>query len=92
MCTDRTMNKHITEAMKLKAEIVALKAELDKHTDRIKEELAARGVEAYQCNQVTVSYKEISKKRLDQKKLKAELPDIAAAYMVEGTEMRFTMH
>ena len=96
MCTNKTMNKHISEAMRIKAEIAILKADLEKHTDKIKEELESRGVEAYQCgkddNRITVSYKEIHKKRLDQKRLKEEQPEIVAAYMVEAQEKRFTMH
>lgn len=96
MCTNRTLNKHIIEAMRLKNEIATLKAQLERHTDTIKEELTDRGLEAYQCgkddSRVTVAYKEIKKNRLDQKALKAEMPDIVKAYTVEATERRFTMH
>ena len=96
MCTDRTLNKHITEAMRIKGEIAILKAQLDTHTDKIKEEMTERDITAYQYgkddNRVTVSYKAITKNRLDQKALKAAMPDIVKAYTVEATEKRFTMH
>ena len=91
MCTNKTFNRHINEAMRIKAEINTLKAELEKHTDKIKEELTERGLEAYECGGGKVTYKEVKKSRLDQKKLKADLPDIVAAYTVQGTEMRLTM-
>lgn len=95
MCTDRTMNKHITEAVRIKAEMAILKAELEGHEDFIKAELTARGKESYECgkndNRITVTWKEITKKRLDQKRLKAELPEIAEAYTVQATEKRFNM-
>ena len=72
MCTDRTMNKHITEAMRIKAEMAILKAELDKHTDFIKAELDARDKTSYtygkDLDSITVTWKERKTKRLDQKK------------------------
>ena len=95
MCTDRTMNKHINEAMRIKAEIAILKAELESHQDFIKGELEERGKDSYtygkDLDSVTVTWKEYTKKRLDQKKLKEDHPKIAAAYMVEATEKRFNM-
>lgn len=95
MCTDRTMNKHITEAMRIKAEIQMLKAELEAHQDFIKGELEARDKTAYtygkDLDRITVTWKEYSKKRLDQKKLKEERPEIVAEYMIEAKEKRFTM-
>lgn len=95
MCTDRTMNKHISEAMRIKAQIQMLKAELESHQDFIKGELEARGREAYtygkDLDRITVTWKEYSKKRLDQKKLKEERPEIVAEYMIEAVEKRFTM-
>ena len=89
------MNKHISEAKRLKAEIAILKADLERHEGFIKAELTARGRETYECGKddkrITVSWKEISKKRLDQKRLKAEQPEIVEAYTVQATEKRFSM-
>lgn len=95
MCTDRTMNKHISEAMRIKAEIQILKAELEAHQDFIKGELEARDKTAYtygkDLGSITVTWKERKTKRLDQKRLKDERPEIAAAYTVEKVEKHFNM-
>lgn len=40
--TDRTMARHMAEAIRIKAEIDALKKELVKHQDAIKAEIVAR--------------------------------------------------
>lgn len=92
MCTDRTFNKHINEAAKIKAEIAALKAELEKHTDFIKEEMTARELETYKCGKNSVVFKEIIKKRLDQKSLKEALPEIVKQFTIDAPEKRLTIN
>lgn len=93
--TDRTFTSHIKEAMELKAQIAMLKAQLDAHTDKIKDEMTARGIDHFQHgkadNKITVDYKEVAKSRLDQKRFKADMPELAEQYTIKTTEMRFTM-
>ena len=55
--TDRTMMRHLTEALRLKAEIASLKAELEKHETAIKHGMVESGSEVWQGSSHKVTYR-----------------------------------
>lgn len=88
---DRTLNSHIEEALRLRLEIEALKAKLEGHEKRIKDELTERDINTYVHKNMTVRYKEIESKRFDSKTFKTDYPDLAQQYTKTSTTKRFTI-
>ncbi len=66
-----------------------LEAEIEALQDAIKAEMINRGEETMTGNGWKASWKVIESSRLDSKKLKAEMPDVAARYTTTTRTSRF---
>ena len=66
-----------------------LDAEIEALQDALKSEMINRGEETMTGNGWKASWKVIESSRLDSKKLKAEMPDVAARYTTTTRTSRF---
>lgn len=66
-------------------------AEIDGITDSIKQHMDAAQVDTISGNDWKVTYKAITRSRLDTSALKKALPDIAAQYTKTSTSRRFVL-
>lgn len=68
-----------------------LEAEIEAKKDLIKEAMTEQGVDELKGSSWKVTWKEVSSSRVDTKRLKAELPDVAEAYTTQSRCRRFIL-
>lgn len=88
---DKTLNKYLNEAIRLKAEIEALKADFEACKGKITGELVERGINEYRHGDRKVKYTVFSKKSFDKKSFEKAYPDLAEAYTTVKESTRFTI-
>lgn len=80
------------ELMELRRMKEELESEIDAIQDLIKTEMIERGQETLSGTGWKCSWKVIESSRLDSKKLKSEMPEIAARFTVTTRTSRFTIN
>lgn len=83
--------KKATELKELKIMQQELADEIVALEDAIKAELTARGTDTMTAGPHIIRWTSYTTARLDAKSLKAELPEIAARYTIEGSTRRFSV-
>ena len=81
----------IKELKELEMVIAQAQEEAEAIKDAVKLYMTAQGVEELTADIFKVRYKTIRSSRIDTKRLKAELPEIAQRYTVETTSARFAV-
>ncbi len=85
------MQKKAAELKELKNMQQELADAITSVEDEIKAELTERGCDELTAGAFKISWKPVKSSRLDQKAIKAELPDIYARYTVQSDTRRFTV-
>ncbi len=79
----------VAELQELKRMAEELSAEISAAEDLIKEEMTSRNVDTLTAGAFRVTWKLIESSRLDSKKLKAEMPEVADRFMIKTSARRF---
>lgn len=85
------LNSKVKELRELRRFAEEIAAEIEQLQDEIKAEMTARSAEEINGNDWRITWKAVKGSRLDSKKLKAELPEVAARYTVTTETRRFTV-
>ena len=88
---DKTLNNYLNEAIRLKAEIEALKADFEACKGKITNELISRGIEEYEHGETKVRYSKYKKRMFDKKAFEKAFPEIAERYTTTKEQTRFTI-
>ena len=92
MCmTKRMINNRCKKLADLEAQIKALQAQADEIKNEIKADMEADSLEEIDTGKFKVRYKLVESVRLDNKALKADLPDVYALYSRVSACKRFTV-
>ena len=83
------IESRVAELQELKRMAEELSAEICAAEDSIKAEMTSRNVDTLTAGAWRVTWKLIESSRLDGKKLRAELPDIADRFTVKTSTRRF---
>lgn len=86
------LDSKVTTLRELQSEIDRMTAEVEAIKDSIKAEMVNRGEETLTGNGWKASWKVIESNRLDQKALKAIMPEVAARFTVTTRTSRFTVN
>lgn len=89
--TNRTMKKHLEEAMLLKTRIKDLEAELEKHQNALKDGMLDSGIDCFESGGHKATYKAVTSNRFDSALFRRDHADLYDAYKRESTAMRFTL-
>lgn len=89
--TKSMINDRCKKLAKLDARIKALQAQMDAIKNEIKEDMDADNLEEIDTGKFKVRYKLVESVRLDNKALKADLPDVYNLYSKVSTCKRFTV-
>ena len=85
------LNTTARDLMSVRAMIAELEAEAETLTDKLKGAMIERGTEALQGDGWKASWKNVTSSRLDNKALKAAMPEIAAQFTKSTTTTRFVL-
>ena len=85
------LNTTARDLMSVRAMIAELEAEAEALTDKLKGAMIERGTEALQGDGWKASWKNVTSSRLDNKALKAAMPEIAAQFTKSTTTTRFVL-
>ena len=88
---DRTLNKYVNEALSLKRQIEALKADFEACKGKIAGEMTERGIEEYEHGDTKVRYSKYKKRMFDKKAFEKAFPEIAERYTTTKEQTRFTI-
>lgn len=92
MCmTNRMIDNRCKKLAELDAQIKALQAQADAIKEEIKKDMDADNLEEIDTGKFKVRYKLVESVRLDNKALKADLPDVYSLYSKVSTCKRFTV-
>lgn len=89
--TDRTMARHMAEAIRIKEEIGKLEEELNKHQDAIKAEMHERAVDTLELSGHKATYKEVTSSRFDSKSFQKVHKALYDSFRKPSVSMRFTL-
>lgn len=89
--TDRTISRHMAEAIKIKAEINRLEEELNKHQDAIKAEMYERAIDTLELSGHKATYKEVTSSRFDSKAFQKVHKALYDSFKKPSVSMRFTL-
>lgn len=89
--TDRTMARHMAEAIRIKSEIDALKKELEKHQDAIKAEMYERELDTLEISGKKATYKEVTSQRFDATAFQKVHKALYESFKRPSVSMRFTL-
>ena len=85
------LNTTARDLMSVRAMIAELEAEAEALTDKLKGAMIERGTEALQGDGWKASWKNVTSSRLDNKALKAAMPEIVAQFTKSTTTTRFVL-
>lgn len=92
MCmTNRMIDNRCKKLADIEAQIKALQAAADAIKDEIKADMTAENLEEIDTGKFKVRYKLVESVRLDNKALKADLPDVYSLYSNVTSCKRFTV-
>lgn len=91
LLTDRQLDNRIRKLKELERQINDLEAQAEDLRKEIKADLEAKGENEHQTGNWLIRWKDIISHRIDAKSLKAQLPDVYAAYARETRSKRFTI-
>lgn len=92
MCfTNRQIDNRCRKLAELDAQIKELQAQADAIKDEIKKDMDADSLEEIDTGNFKVRYKLVESVRLDNKALKADLPDVYSLYSKVTACKRFTV-
>lgn len=89
--TDRQMNNRVAKLQELEAQYKALEASIEALKDELKATLAESGEDEHNTGSYIIKNKTVVSNRLDNKALKADLPDVYSKYSKESSSKRFTV-
>lgn len=89
--TKKKLSQTALALLSIKAQIAQLQEEAEALTSTLKGEMKNRGVDTLAGDGWTASYKGITQSRFDTATFRAEHPRLAAKYMKQTTQARFTI-
>lgn len=89
--TDRQLENRIRKMQELEAQQREIAAQIEAIEDELKADLDSRGEQEHSTGNFIIRWKEIISSRFDTKALKAEDPDLYAAFTRQTVSKRFTV-
>lgn len=86
------LNKKVTELKELEQYMKEVEAEIEAIKDEIKAEMTNRNTDEMTSGVFTIRWKEVTSKRFDSKRFKAEHEEMYEAYQKESKSKRFTIN